>query len=249
MQNSDIADKILDELNILYEDNHVIVVLKPQNIPVQEDKSSDLDLLNIIKRYRVKNENKAGDAYVGLLHRLDRPTGGIIAFAKTSKAASRLSESIKDGEFSKKYLAVTVGVPLKNQGVLEHYLLKDGQTNNVLIVPSSTTGAKRAQLDYKVLETKTTDAKNSLSLIEVNLITGRSHQIRVQLNSLGTYVFGDLRYGKKESFEKGANLALWASELKFIHPVTKDIMTFKAFPPEDQTPWKYFDIEKHLIIK
>lgn len=230
------------DLNIVYEDNHIIVVIKPFNIPSQADSSCDLDMITLIKQYLVEKYNKPGDAYVGLVHRLDRPTGGVMIFAKTSKAAERLCEAIRNGEFEKKYLAVVCGVPVYKSGKLEHYLKKDSRTNITTIAPFSEEGTKRAELDYKVLEDK-----QGFSLVSINLITGRSHQARVQMASLGTPIFGDMKYGADKR-SKGYNLALWATEIKFVHPTTKEKMVFRAFPPEDNSPWKAFNLGKYLNI-
>lgn len=230
------------DLDIVYEDNHIIVVIKPFNIPSQADATGDPDMLTLIKQYLIDKYNKSGDAFVGLVHRLDRPTGGVMVFAKTSKAASRLSAAIREGEFDKKYLAVVCGFPVQKSGKLEHYLKKDSRNNTVVIAPFSEEGAKRAELDYKVL-----DNVQGFSLVSINLITGRSHQARVQMASLGTPIFGDLKYGA-DTRSKGYNLALWATEIKFTHPTTKEKMVFRAFPPEDKSPWKAFDLGKFLNI-
>jgi 23S rRNA pseudouridine1911/1915/1917 synthase len=264
---------ILNKLNIVYEDNHIIVVIKPQNIPTQEDDSGDLDMLSIVKNYIKEKYNKAG--YVGLVHRLDRPTGGLLVFAKTSKAASRLSESIKNGDFSKKYFAVLIGIPKEKSKRLEHYLKKDERTNVVKIAPMSEVGAKKAELIYNVIDTyeeyievpvnfdkrkisqneiltneeplatHKTEMKaiNELSLVEVELLTGRSHQIRVQMASLKTPIFGDLKYGKQDG-KKSDGIALWAHRLSFTHPTTKQKMFFESLPPTEQFPWNKFKFEK-----
>jgi len=224
------------KLNVLYEDNHIIVVVKPQNIPSQEDESKDKDLLTMVKEYIKVKENKPGNVFVGLIHRLDRPTGGVMVFAKTSKAASRLSEQVRNRTIKKKYLAVVLGKPREKVAKLINYLHKNARTNTVQVVPELTTGAKRAELEYNVLE-----SKEKVSLIEVDLLTGISHQIRVQMKTIGCPIYGDVKYGG-DKLAKGHNLALWAYELKFIHPTTKDNMTFKVYPPEDITPWNVFDL-------
>lgn len=231
-----------EDINIVYEDNHIIVVVKPNNVPSQADATCDTDMLSLIKQYIVKTYNKPGDAYVGLVHRLDRPTGGVMVFAKTSKAASRLSESIKNGEFEKKYLAVVCGEPVQKSGKLIHYLNKNTKTNVVEIAPMSTAGAKRAELDYKVL----TENKG-FSLVDIKLITGRSHQARVQMASLGTPIFGDSKYGADARSLK-YDLALWATEIKFPHPITKEIMVFRVFPPQDKSPWTGYELKRYLNI-
>lgn len=230
------------DIQVIYEDNHIIVAVKPCNIPSQADNTGDIDMLTLIKQYLIDKYNKAGDAYVGLVQRLDRPTGGVMVFAKTSKAAARLCEAIRNGDFDKKYLAVVCGVPEHKAGKLEHYLKKDSKENKVVIAPFSEEGVKRAELDYKVI-----DEVGGFSLVSINLITGRSHQARVQMASLGTPIFGDMKYGG-DVRSKGYNLALWATEIKFIHPVTKEKMVFRVFPPEDNSPWKAFDLDKHLNI-
>ena len=227
----------MEQLNIAYEDNHIIVVVKPQNIPTQEDESKDKDLLTMIKEYIKERDNKPGNVYVGLVHRLDRPTGGVMVFAKTSKAASRLSEQIKNGEFQKTYLTVVNGKPREKRSKLINYLQKNARTNTVQVVPELTTNAKRAELEYEVL-----DEKEKVSLLKVNLFTGRSHQIRVQMKHIGCPVYGDVKYGG-DILAKGHNLALWAYELRFVHPTTKENMTFKVYPPEDMVPWKSFNLD------
>ena len=226
----------LDTLNVIYEDNHVIVVIKPQNIPTQEDESKDKDLLTMVKEYIKEKDNKPGNVFVGLVHRLDRPTGGVMVFAKTSKAASRLSAQIAENEFKKRYLAVVLGKPREKRLKLVNYLQKNARTNTVQVVPELTTGAKRAELEYEVLE-----SKEKVSLVDVKLYTGRSHQIRVQMKHIGCPVYGDVKYGGAK-LAKGHNLALWAYELKFVHPTTKENMTFKVYPPEDIVPWNVFDL-------
>ena len=231
-----------NDINIVYEDNHILVVVKPQNLPTCGDASGDDNLLDCLKRYLVDKYNKPGEAYLGLLHRLDRPTGGVMVFAKTSKAASRLSDDIRNGEFDKRYLAVTVGTPREKKGTLKNGLMKDTEKNMVRCVPILTEGAKLAVLDYKVVE-----SKSELCLLDINLLTGRSHQARVQLNFMGTPIFGDYRYGANKS-PQGYNLALWAYELRFPHPITKEIMVFRVNPPQEETPWKFFDINTKLQL-
>lgn len=230
-------------MEIIFEDNHILVAAKPQNVPSQQDESNDKDMLTMCKEYIKESKNKPGNVYVGLVHRLDRPTGGVMIFAKTSKAAARLSESIKSGEFDKKYFAILVGTPKEKQGTLTHYLLKDEKANTVSIVPMATEGAKKAVLDYKIVE-----SLGNFSLAQIKLHTGRAHQIRVQMNSLGTPVFGDTRYGG-EKMPKGYKLALWAYELRLKHPITKDTMVFRCYPPIDTKPWSLFEpIIKTIIM-
>ncbi len=228
-------------MDILYEDNHVIVVLKPQNVPSQADESGDKDMLTMVKEYIKEKYNKPGNVYVGLVHRLDRPTGGVMVFAKTSKAAARLTEQFKNKEAEKTYFAVVCGTLKVKQTKLVNYLLKDEKNNIVKVVPMATTGAKRAELDYTVLE-----EKDGFSLLKVKLETGRGHQIRVQLSTIGNPIYGDQKYGKDMP---KANLNLFAVELKFKHPTTGDTMVFRAYPPENLKAWNLFDLEKYLSLK
>ncbi|MDR0850187.1 MAG: RluA family pseudouridine synthase [Christensenellaceae bacterium] len=225
--------------NIIYEDNHIIVVIKPQNMPTQEDNSKDLDLLSEIKDYIKQTYQKPGNVFVGLVHRLDRPTGGVMVFAKTSKAASRLSTGIKDGSFEKTYLAVVTGKPRLGYGRLTHYLKKDEKENMVRIATQLETGSKLAELDYRTIDTK-----NKMSLIKINLLTGRSHQIRVQMSAIKCPVVGDTKYGEVKA---STPLALWAAILKFNHPTTGKRMSFCVFPPQD-APWNSFNINTTLNI-
>ena len=174
----------MEELKVLYEDNHIIVVEKPVNIPSQGDKTGDIDMLTIIKKYLIKKYNKKGDAYLGLIHRLDRPVGGVMVFAKTSKAASRLSEQVRNKEFSKRYLVIVDGKLKENKGVFEDYLVKNERTNLTRVADEKTKNAKKALLDYEVIKY---NEETNLSLVKVNLHTGRHHQIRVQLSHANIY--------------------------------------------------------------
>lgn len=215
-------------INILYEDNHLLVVVKPVNIPVQEDNSKDLDLLTLLKEDIKKRYRKPGNVYLGLVHRLDRPVGGVMVFAKTSKAASRLSEQVRTQKFEKIYHAVVIGEVVPKEGSMKDYLLKDSKTNMTIVDKNG----KEAILDYKVLNT----VKN-MSLVEISLKTGRSHQIRVQFSSRGYPLYGDQRYN--QNAKVGEQIALFASSLSFFHPVTKEKMTFTV-PLPNQDPWMKF---------
>ena len=231
----------MEDLIILHEDNHIIVVLKPQNVPTCEDSSKDKDLLTMIKEYIKVTYNKQGNVYLGLVHRLDRPTGGVMVFAKSSKAASRLSEQLRDGDFEKRYFAVLVGTPKEEKATLTHYMKKNAVNNMVYVCPATVEGAKFAELEYNVL-----DSKDGLSLADVRLHTGRSHQIRVQMNAIGTPVYGDMRYGGEKA--KKGYLALWAYYLSFTHPVSKEKLVFRVQPPKENTPWNLFDTERSVTI-
>lgn len=228
------------DLEIVYEDNHLLVAVKPIDVPVQADASGDPDMLTMLKAYLVEKYNKPGDAYLGLVHRLDRPTGGVMMFAKTSKCAERLCEAIKQDEVDKKYLAVLDGAPRYKADKLCCHLKKFADTNTVKIVPALTEGAKYAELDYKVL-----DQKQGHTLVSVKLITGRGHQIRVQMAGMGTPITGDRRYGN------GANtkypLCLWATELRLNHPISGKTMVFRVYPPE-AAPWTLFNMDQFLKL-
>lgn len=214
--------------NILYEDNHIIVVEKKINIPVQEDDSKDLDLLSIIKKYLKDKYNKPGNVYLGLIHRLDRPVGGVMVFAKTSKAASRLSEQVRTHKMSKKYYAVVEG-NLDTEATLKDCLLKD-RKNNIVKVDQN---GKDAELSYKVIS-----RRNNLNLVDIDLKTGRSHQIRVQFSSRNNPLYGDQKYNKKALV--GEQIALFAYTLSFYHPITKELMTFKLQLP-NRYPFNSFN--------
>lgn len=217
-------------INIIYEDNHLLVVQKPVNIPVQEDSTKDLDFLNILKNYIKKRDNKPGNVYLGLVHRLDRPVGGIMVFAKTSKCANRLSKQIQNHEFKKIYYAVVMN-KIKNQDTYIDYLLKDKQTNTVKIDKNG----KQAILDYELIE-----YKNNMSLVKISLKTGRSHQIRVQFSHHGNPLYGDHKYNL--DVKDKSNIALFAQSISFYHPITKEYLTFKLELP-NKYPWNIF---KHL---
>ena len=224
---------------IIYEDNHVIVALKPQNMPSCEDESKDLDLLTYLKNMIKERDNKPGNVYLGLVHRLDRPTGGVMVFAKTSKAAARLSQQMQEGDFQKTYFATLVGSPKVKSQKLTNYLKKNAVNNMVYVCPQTVEGAKKAELFYEIIE-----EKNGLALARIKLYTGRGHQIRVQMAHQGNPVYGDMRYGG-ENAVKG-NLALFATSLSFTHPVTKERLVFKVEPPKDLAPWKLFNTEVAL---
>ncbi|CCQ97264.1 Pseudouridine synthase, RluA family [[Clostridium] ultunense Esp] len=221
------------EITILYEDNHLLGVVKPIDIPSQGDESGDPDLLTLLKEDLKKRYHKPGNVFLGLVHRLDRPVGGSMIFAKTSKAASRLSESIRTHQFQKEYLAVIRGSLVQPKGRLIHHLLKDERTNTVSVVPSTVKQAKEAILEYEVL-----DQRDGFSLLRVHLITGRPHQIRVQMAAMGTPLYGDQKYGAKVN-KPGEWLALWSYRLSFLHPTNKEMITLTSLPPLLH-PWDLF---------
>ena len=204
----------MTRLVILYEDNHIIVVYKFSGILSQSDSTKDLDMVSIIKTYLKDRYHKPGNVYLGLVHRLDRPVKGVMVFAKTSKAAARLSKQIKNGQMHKKYYAVVEGILKEKEGILENKIEK---LDNKKVLIDSQNG-KEAKLKYKVLK-----EKDNLSLVDITLLTGRYHQIRLQFSSRNHPLYGDTLYGSKY---KG-DLALISYSLSFIHPTTKEKMCFE----------------------
>ena len=214
-------------VNVIYEDNHLLVVEKPINVPVQEDNSKDKDMLTILKEYLKVKYNKPGNVYLGLVHRLDRPVGGVMVFAKTSKCASRLSDQIRLNKFNKIYNAVVEGT-VKEEDKLTDYLLKDTK-NNIVRVDKN---GKESVLYYRKIKTI-----DNLNLIEIKLETGRSHQIRVQMSHNGNPLFGDQKYNKNSKV--GEQLALFAKKLEFYHPITNELLTFEIDLP-NRYPFSIF---------
>lgn len=206
-------------INVLYEDNHIIVVMKPANIPVCEDSSGDLDLLSMVKHYLEEKYNK-NNAFVGLVHRLDRPVGGVMAFAKTSKAASRLSDQIRKGEMKKKYYAVVMGKTLE-RGIFVDKLEKDSKKNISFVSDNG----KESILEYERIKTN-----GEMSLVSIDLKTGRSHQIRVQFSHHGFPLYGDQKYNKKAKMH--TQIALFAYSLSFLHPTLKKELVFSVDIPK-----------------
>jgi 23S rRNA pseudouridine1911/1915/1917 synthase len=206
-------------VKVLYEDNHLLIVEKPVNVPMQEDESKDEDLLSMAKKYIKEKYSKPGAVYLGLLHRLDRPVGGVCVFARTSKAAARMTKQIQDHDFKKEYLAVVEDNNLAQSGHYEDHLLKNSRTNTVSVDPKG----KLAILDYEVIS-----RRDNLALVRVKLKTGRSHQIRVQFSSRNHPLWSDQRYNRKAI--AGQQIALWSAMISFYHPVTKELMSFSSIP-------------------
>ena len=209
-------------LNIIYEDNHIIVVDKIAGVLSQSDDSNDMDMLTLVKRYIKEKYNKPGEVFLGLVHRLDTVTSGVMVFARTSKAASRLSEQIRQNNMKKTYLAVFEEEIKQKRGNYTDYLLKDSKKNIVTVTKDKNKG-KIAVLNYEVL-----NINNGRTLAKIELITGRSHQIRVQFSSRGYHIYGDAKYGAKNKEKKA--IALHSYELSFIHPSKKEEMTFICEP-------------------
>ena len=223
--------EIAHGVKVLYEDNHIIVAIKPCGVLSQSDGSGNPDMLTILKAYIKEKYSKPGEVYLGLVHRLDRPVSGVMVFARTSKAASRLSEQIRTRKVEKIYRCVVKGV-LEGSGRLENYIFKDESRNMVTVSDTERPGYKTSYLDYKALA-----SKDGLTLVEVKLGTGRSHQIRAQMAQAGYPLFADQKYGEADKGCK--DIALEAYKLTFEHPVKREFITFEA-PIPQEFPWNLF---------
>ncbi len=227
----------MNKLNVIYEDNHIIVVEKQIGILSQSDKSGDMDMLSIVKSYIKEKYDKKGEVFLGLVHRLDTVTSGIMVFARTSKSASRLSDSIRQNKMNKKYLAVFEEEIKEKKDYMQDYLIKDSKKNIVSVTQDKKNG-KLSKLEYEVLE-----IKDNKSLVNINLITGRSHQIRVQFASRGYHIYGDAKY--KAIHKEKDGIALHAYYLSFEHPTKKEIMEFSLVP--SRFPFSEFEFCKQKI--
>lgn len=223
----------MDNSRILYEDNHLLIVNKQPGEIVQADKTGDIPLLETLKQYIKVKYNKPGEVYLGLVHRIDRPVSGVVIFAKTSKALSRMTVMVKDRDFAKTYYAVVEQKPQSIEKTLSHYLVKNESANKSFIVKEGTPGSKKAELSYKHLASGKT-----LHLLEVDLHTGRHHQIRVQLASEGLVIRGDVKYGAKRA-NKDGSICLHAKKVTFAHPVGGQTLTVTA-PLPSSPEWNYF---------
>ena len=218
----------MNKLNVLYEDNHVIVVIKPFNVLSQGDSTGDISIMDMVKEYIKVKYHKPGNVYLGLVHRLDRPVGGIMVFARSSKAASRLCKCFNEHSVVKQYLAIVHG-KLDDTGEFVDYL-KKGEDGNTIVSPDG----KKAVLEYKVLDY---NKEHDCSLVSIDLKTGRHHQIRVQFASRGHYLLGDQRYGVLDNKQ----ISLFAYTLSFPHPITKEMLTFEVYP-EKKDYWTIFTL-------
>ncbi len=225
----------MTNLNILYEDNHLIVAEKPVGVLSQADISNDLDMLTLIKQYIKEKYNKPGNVYLGLVHRLDRNVGGVMVFAKTSKAASRLSEQVRNKSFKKEYLCIVKGVLNNKYGHLENHLIKDTKLNKSSVTTANL--GKLAILDYEVVNE---DKNRNLSMLKIDLKTGRHHQIRVQLSNYGYPIYGDKKYDNTNTTNE---LYLYAYKLSFYHPTTKEYLSFTNYPKNNL--WDIFNTFKN----
>lgn len=221
-------------VEILHEDADIIVCVKPYGMPAQGDKSRDTDVLSYLKNHIFEEEEMEEEPYLAMVHRLDRPVGGIMVFAKNQKAAAGLSDQMQDGTMVKFYQAILTGELPAESGVLEDYLVRDGKNNTSKIVKKGTKGAKRAQLEYEVLDVFETD-QGILSYVLIELITGRHHQIRVQMAERGAGIYGDTKYNPlfTKTKKKYQQIALFATRLELEHPTSGNHMVFKCEPEGD----------------
>lgn len=222
------------DINVVYEDNHIIIINKKPGQITQGDKTGDVSLNDILKSYLKEKYNKPGNVYLGLIHRLDRPTSGGLVFGKTDKASSRLSKMFQGREVQKKYWAVVDNMPPQQEGRLEHFLAKNEEKNKSFVVKANTNGAKKAALSYKWIA-----SSSNYHLLEIILETGRHHQIRVQLGAIGCKIKGDVKYG----FRRGntdQSIHLHARYLEFTHPVSKELLKFTIPVPKNDAVWEYF---------
>lgn len=224
----------MDKPTILYEDNHVIVAVKPPNLLTQGDDTGDANLLDQIKEYVKETYGKPGEAYIGLVHRMDRPVGGLLVFARTSKAAARLSEQVRVHELNRQYVCIVEG-EAPDQFTYVDYLMKDMEKNRVTVLPSYL----KLQGKEAILHGCAIARRDGLSLVAIQLETGRAHQIRVQMAHAGYPLWGDNRYGNGK---RGQQIALWGFRLSFAHPITKEQLLFIAPTPEEK-PWLLFERE------
>lgn len=214
----------------VYEDNHIIIVRKEAGEIVQGDKTGDTPLSEIIKQYLKEKYNKPGNVFCGVVHRIDRPVAGLVVFAKTSKALSRLNDMLKNGEIHKTYWALVEGKRTEKNGVIESWLQSDGRLNKTRVVDKNAPDAKLSKLKYRVIA-----EGERYSLLEVELLTGRKHQIRAQLSSTGTPIKGDLKYGARRS-NPGGGISLLAKKIEFIHPVSKEKIEVETDPLPEMLP-------------
>lgn len=221
------------KLQVLYEDNHIIAVNKRPSDIVQGDKTGDTPLSDFVKQYVKEKYDKPGDVFIGTVHRIDRPVSGIVLFARTSKALARLNQMFQTKEIQKTYWAVVKNKPEKESGKLIHYLKKNEAKNMSKAFVNEQNGALRSELDYKLI-----CSSDNYHLLEITPLTGRHHQIRVQLSSMGCPIKGDLKYGFNRS-NKDASIHLHARKIEFMHPVKKEPVVIIA-PPPDEVLWNEF---------
>ena len=217
---------------ILYEDNHILIINKKVGQLVQGDKTGDQSLLELLKDFIKERDQKPGNVYLGLVHRIDRPTSGLVIYAKTSKALSRLTQMVKNREIKKTYWAIVPKEIIPQSQTLTHYLKKNEKNNKAIVYNGETNGAKKAILNYQIIKTL-----DNYMLLEIDLQTGRHHQIRAQLSKIGVPIKGDLKYGAPRSNPDGG-ISLHARSLEFIHAVSKEQIKITAPTPKKDNLWK-----------
>lgn len=217
---------------ILYEDNHILIINKNVGQLVQGDKTGDKSLLELLKSFIKERDQKPGNVFLGLVHRIDRPTSGLVIYAKTSKALSRLTQMVKNREIKKTYWAIVPKEIIPQSQTLTHYLKKNEKNNKAIVYNGETNGAKKAILNYRIIKTL-----DNYMLLEIDLQTGRHHQIRAQLSKIGVPIKGDLKYGAPRSNPDGG-ISLHARSLEFIHPVSKEQIKITAPTPKKDNLWK-----------
>lgn len=222
-------------MNVLYEDNHIIAVNKASSDIVQGDKTGDTPLGEYVKAYIKQKYNKPGEVFLGVTHRLDRPTSGVLLFARTSKALTRLNKMFQDkGAMKKIYWALVDQLPQETEGTLEHWLVRNQKQNKSYAYDEERPGSKRARLNYKLVK-----SSDRYHLLEIELLTGRHHQIRAQLAKIGCIIKGDMKYGFPRS-NPGGGIHLHARSIEFMHPVKKEVVKIIAPVPDDNL-WKFFE--------
>ena len=222
-------------MTVVYEDNHIVVVNKTSSEIVQGDKTGDTPLSEMVKQYLKEKYNKPGNVFIGVTHRLDRPVSGLVVFAKTSKALARMNETVKNRRIRKIYWAITENRPSPESGSLRHFLVRDGRTNRTKAYDRPVPDAKEARLDYRLLA-----ESDRYRLLEIELLTGRHHQIRAQLSKIGCPIRGDLKYGAPRSNRDGS-ISLHARSIEFVHPVRRSPVLITAPVPPQDNLWKYFE--------
>lgn len=232
----ELATNIFHKEQIVYEDNHILVANKLAGQIVQGDKTGDAPLSELIKEFIKKRDNKPGNVFCGVIHRIDRPVSGLVIFAKTSKALSRFNELVRDRKIQKSYLAVVKNKPATEKGTLKHWLIKNEKTNTSKAYANPVNNALESVLEYKYLGSSST-----YHLLKINLITGRHHQIRCQLGSIGSSIKGDLKYGAERS-NQGGFIHLHSAELSFAHPIKNEPIHLFCYPISQDPVWNYFKV-------
>lgn len=225
-------------MKVVYEDNHIIIVSKSSGEIVQGDKTGDIPLSEIVKQYIKEKYQKPGNVFLGVVHRLDRPVSGLVVFAKTSKALTRLGNMFRDSEVHKTYWALTKDSPKKQEGTITSWLVRNEKQNKSYSYDHEVQDSKKAILNYRVI-----GRSDNYFLIEVNLLTGRHHQIRCQLSSIGCPIKGDLKYGAQRSNPDGS-ISLLSRKVEFVHPISKLLISVEAPLPDDNL-WKLFAFDNH----